>query len=133
MDLSSYKLEDLKGRAARLPSMFQRHGPLQVMLYLQSKSDEDHALGQWVWKVLKEINPGSPLVKVDLFNNKKVDIKLNVRVMMELFKTVSEQPIQLRLRDQAACAEIATWLYRTIAALCALSSGRPDSKGANDE
>lgn len=110
--------DELRKEAARLPSMFQRHGPLQVFLYLAGKSDSELKVGQWVWTVFCEIREDSPLAKARLFG---AGAKREPGVVTDLFKAVSVQPIEQRLLDQAICAEIATWLYRTLVAMRALA------------
>lgn len=91
----------LRKRVRKLPSLYLRHGPAQVFLYLSGSDDDDKKLQQIVLSALSTLRPESPLAR-----HKGKD----------LFVALAGQPLPDRLADQALCVEIASWLSRMIEA-----------------
>lgn len=91
----------LRKRVRKLPSLFLRHGPAQVFLYLGDGNKEDKQLHGIHFEVFKALRPNSPLVSH----------KGN-----EQLKALAAQALPDRLADQALCVEIASWMSRSIEA-----------------
>ena len=89
---------EMRSRARSLPALFLRHGPLQVFVYLEGKDNkEDPRLAEVVKTILGAISTGAAVLDKE-----------------NPYKAVADQPLPDRLAEQAACAEIATWVMRHI-------------------
>lgn len=99
--LGDERCHALRKRVRKLPSLYLRHGPAQVFLYLGDGNDDDKALRRIHFDVFQALRPNSPLV---------------THKGNEQLKALADQDLSDRLADQALCVEIASWMSRAIEA-----------------
>lgn len=112
----------LEPRAERLPMMFQRHGPAQTLLFLESKgTDEDSALLYIVTRALTAAEPtlarrlvtlsgATPQETMGLDLSKRLDLSQRLhlsRACVELANLVMRSVKVLVRRDEDAMAKTA--------------------------
>lgn len=104
-----------ESKLRQLPSMLLRHGPVQVVVYLQSKGRDsdfkpDQALLELYLAVLQRV-----LVSMGRDSPLRA-LRFDKAVTNDDFERLSRQPLADRIADQTLCVEVANWLNRSIEA-----------------
>lgn len=102
--VSDETLRTVRARARNLPTMLRRHGPIQVLLFLQAKgggegSVDDRSLAGWLIQGLRKV----------LFIRPKIDAA-------EYAKDLAGLPLAEYLIHWRTSVDAASWLKRLIEA-----------------